>query len=192
MNQNTGWSRRVQGRRVGLAVAAMALSVFLTGFSLNPFSSSAPVLMILAHAEAGNLIKTEIAATIGASVSPETNKPQQQWLIGSGETTTSGGRPADRTVKFYKGTSTEGILLFIVKVRYFPGENGGWVPQYQIDEEPLVVRKNGSWQPLTSIQGVPSLIVQTGTALPNAEGYFTSLQFGFTTGPTSIDAWTVQ
>jgi hypothetical protein len=34
--------------------------------------------------------------------------------------------------------------------------------------------------------------VQSGSALPNAEGYATSLELGFTTGGLSIDAWVVQ
>ncbi len=192
MNRNTGWIPPAQGWRAGLAVAAMTLSVFLTGFSLNPFSKSTPVLMVLAHTEAGKQVATKIEVKNGETLSPDKNKPQEQWVILAGDTIKSEARPADRTVKFYKGTSTEGLLLFIVKVRYFPNEQGGWVPQFQLDEEPLVVRENGRWRPLTTIQGVPSLIVQTGSVLPNAEGYLASLQLGFTTGPMSIDAWVVE
>jgi hypothetical protein len=191
MNRNTEGSRLAPGRRAALAAAALALSAFLTGFSLNPFASSTPVLMILAHAEAGKQIETKIEAKNGESAAPEKDKPQAQWLIRAGDTIQSGTRPAERAVRFYQGTSAQGVLLFIVKVRYFPDGQGGWLPRYQLDEEPLVVRKDGRWQPLTSIQGVPSLIVQTGSVLPNAEGYFASLQLGFTTGPTAIDSWVV-
>jgi hypothetical protein len=80
-----------------------------------------------------------------------------------------------------------------VRVRYFQNSEVKWVPQFQLNEEPLVVRgKDGRWKPLTTIHGVPNLIVQTGTALPNAEGYSTALELGFTTGATPIDAWQVQ
>jgi hypothetical protein len=192
MNPNTEGSRRAQGRRAALAVAALGVSVFLTGFSLNPFASSPPpALMVLLHAEGGKLIETKIGTKSGASLSPDKNKPQKQWVIRAGDTLKSNARPADRVVKFYKGTGSEGILIFMIKVRYFPDEKGGWVPKFQLDQEPLVVYENGRWRPLSTIQGVPNLIVQNGSTLPNAEGYFALLQFGFSTGPTSIDAWVV-
>jgi hypothetical protein len=192
MNQNTGWSRLAQGRRAGLAVAAMALSVFLTGFSLNPFSSSTPVLMLLEHTEAGKQIQTKIEVKDGLVASPDKGKPQAKWIIRAGDALKAGSQPGDRTVNFYQSAETQSTLLFIVKVRYFQNGTGQWVPLFQLDEEPLVIRINGRWQPLTTTQGVSSLIVQTGTALPNAEGYFPSLEFGITTGATSIDAWLVQ
>lgn len=192
MNQNTGWSRLAQGRRAGLAVAAMAFSVFLTGFSLNPFSSSTPVLMLLEHTQTGKQIQTEIEVKDGLVASPDKGKPQAKWIIRAGDALKAGSRPGDRTVNFYQTAETQSTLLFIVKVRYFQNSTGRWVPQFLLDEEPMVIRKNGRWQPLTTVQGTPGLIVQTGTALPNAEGYFPSLEFGITTGATSIDAWLVQ
>jgi hypothetical protein len=163
MNQNTGWSRLAQGQRAGLAVAAMALSVFLTGFSLNPFSNSTPVLLLLEHTEAGKQIQTKIELKDGLVTSPEKGKPQTKWIIRAGDALKSEVHPGDRSVNFYQATGAENTLLFVVKVRYYQNATG-----------------------------VPSLIVRTGTALPNAEGYFPSLEFGMTTGATSIDAWLVQ
>jgi hypothetical protein len=192
MNQNTGWSRLAQGRRAGLAVAAMALSVFLTGFSLNPFSSSTPVLMLLEHTQAGKPVQTKIELKAGLVASSEKGKPQTKWIIRAGDALKSEVQPGDRSVNFYQSADTQSTLLFIVKVRYYQNAAGQWVPQFLLNEEPLAIRKNGRWQPLTTVQGVPGLIVQTGAALPNAEGYFPSLEFGITTGATSIDAWLVQ
>ncbi|HYA36834.1 MAG TPA: hypothetical protein VEI74_00970 [Candidatus Methylomirabilis sp.] len=192
MNRNTDWRRLAQGQRSFLAVAAMAWSVFLTGFSLNPFSASTPALMILAHAETGKQVETKIEAKSGAGVAPGQGKPQEQWVIRSGDAIKSDTQPTDRAVKFYRGTSGEGMLLFIIKVRYFRNVQGAWVPQYQLDEEPLVTQVNGRWQPLTTVQGVPSLIVITSNTLPNADGFYSSLDFRFSAGPMSIDAWSVQ
>jgi len=97
------------------------------------------------------------------------------------------------SVNFYKLGLGESTLLFIVRVRYYQNQDGKWVSHFQLNEEPLVMRgADGKWQPLTIIQGVPSLIMQTGTALPNAEGYAASLELGFTTGAMPIDAWLVQ
>jgi hypothetical protein len=119
--------------------------------------------------------------------------PRDKWSIRAGDVFSPAIRPDDRTVNFYTATGRENILLFMVKVRYFRRGDGKWAPQFQLDEEPLVMRgKDGKWKPLTVVQGTPSLIVQTGSALPNAEGYMASLELGFTTGGMSIDAWLVQ
>lgn len=192
MNQNTGWNRWTPGRRAGLAVAAMALSVFLMGFSLNPFSSSKPVLMLLEHTQDGKPVQTPVELKAGLATSPEKGKPQAKWIIRAGDAFKAGPRPDDRSVNFYQGAGTHFNLLFIVKVRYYQNGTGRWVPQFLINEEPLVIRQDGRWQPLTTVQGVPNLIVQTGSALPNAEGYFPSLEFSMSTGAMSIDAWQVQ
>jgi hypothetical protein len=156
------------------------------------FADNVHVLMLLEHTEAGKQIQTKIEVKDGLVASPEKGKPQAKWIIRAGDALKSEGQPGDRSVNFYQSTDTQNTLLFIVKVRYYQNATGRWVPQFLLNEEPLVIRKNGRWQPLTTVQGVPSLIVQTGTALPNAEGYFASLEFGMSTGATSIDAWLVQ
>ena len=152
-------------------------------------AASPPVLMLLEHTQAGKQIQTRIEVKDGLVASPDKGKPQAKWIIRAGDALKTGSRPGDRTVNFYQGADTQSTLLFIVKVRYYQNGAGRWVPQFLLNEEPLVMRKNGRWQPLTTVQGVPSLIVRTGTALPNAEGYFPSLEFGMSTGATSIDAW---
>ena len=151
-----------------------------------------PVLMLLAHTEGGKAIVSKIETKAGMVASPDQGKRQVQWFLRTGEAIKSAARPADRVVSFYQGTGTQGALLFIVKLRYYPNNEGKWVAQFQLDQEPLVARVNGRWQPLSTVQGVPSLIVITSNTLPNAEGYYSSLDFSFTIGPTSIDAWTVQ
>ena len=181
--------RLVQGRRRSAAVvAAMLLMSFISVLH----AASTPVLMLLEHTQAGKQIQARIEVKDGLVASPDKGKPQAKWIIRAGDALKSEVQPGDRSVNFYQSTDTQSTLLFIVKVRYYQNAVGRWVPQFLINEEPLVIRKNGRWQPLTTVQGVPSLIVQTGTALPNAEGYFASLEFGMSTGATSIDAWLVQ
>ncbi len=172
--------------------ATIALTIFLIGFTPILPAASVPVLMILEHVEGDKRIATKIETKDGPATSPQKGKPQQKWFIRAGEAIQSASRPVERTVTFYKGTGIESTPLFLIKVRYYLNSEGRWVPQFQLNEEPLVVWKNGRWQPLTTIQGVPSLIVQSGTALPNAEGYSSSLELGFTTGTTTIDAWLIQ
>ena len=173
-------------------LAAVTVSVLLLSFTPGIHAASVPVLMVLQYTLAGNTIQTQIEAQGGPVASPDKGKPVAQWIISAGDAIQSTSRPGDRAVGFYQGAGNQGVLLFIIKVRYYQNSNRLWVPQFQLDEEPMVARINGRWQPLTTIQGVPSLIVQTGTALPNADGYLTSLEFGFTTGAMSIDGWIVQ
>ena len=167
----------------------MAWAVFLTGLA---YAASTPVLMILQHTEADKLVETKIEVTGGKVLSPDAGKPQQRWTIRTGDVIQSGDQPADRTVHFYKDTGSEGTPLFIVKVRYFQNNEGRWVPKFQLNEEPLVVRRGDRWLPLTTTQGVPNLIAQTGNTLPNAEGYYPSLEVGLTTDALAIDFWVVQ
>lgn len=179
-----------QGWR-GSAVAVVA-AMLLMSFTSVLHAASPPVLMLLEHTQVGKPIQTKIEMKAGLVASPDKGKPQAKWIIRAGDALKSEVQPGDRTVNFYQSTGTQSTLLFIVKVRYYQNLAGRWVPQFLLNEEPLVMRKNGRWQPLTTVQGVPSLIVQTGTALPNAEGYFASLEFGMSTGATSIDAWLVR
>ncbi|MCR4333209.1 MAG: hypothetical protein NUV34_10995 [Sulfuricaulis sp.] len=179
-----------QGRR--RSAASVVAAMLLMSFTSVLHAASTPVLMLLEHREAGKPIQTRIEMKAGLVASPDKGKPQAKWIIRAGDALKSQAQPGDRTVNFYQSTDTQSTLLFFVKVRYFQYVAGRWAPQFQLNEEPLVIRKNGGWQPLTTVQGVTSLIVRTGTALPNAEGYFPSLEFGMATGAISIDAWLVQ
>jgi len=173
--------------------AAVALMTLLLGIAPGLQAAKAPVLLLLEHAEAGKAVQTKIEIKGGLVQSKDKGKARDRWAIRAGDAISSDTRPGDRAVSFYKLGLGESTQLFVVKARYYQIPNGKWVPQFQLIEEPLVMRgPDGGWQPLTVIQGVPSLIMQTGTALPNAEGYAASLELGFTTGPLPIDAWIVQ
>jgi hypothetical protein len=176
-----------------LRPTALALMTLLLGFAPSLQAAKPPVLMLLEHAEAGKAIQTKIELKAGVVESKNKGKPRDKWIIRAGDAFKSEIRPANRIVNFYKLGLGESTLLFIVRARYYQNQGGKWVPHFQLNEEPLVMRgPDGKWQPLTLIQGVPSLIMQTGTALPNAEGYAASLELGFTTGAMPIDAWLVQ
>ena len=174
--------------------ATLALTLLLLGFVPALQAAKLPALMLLEHAaDDGKAVQTRIEMKSGVVESKDRGKSRSKWIIRAGDVFSPAIRPDDRVVNFYTATGRESTLLFIVKVRYFQRDDGKWAPQFQLDEEPLVMRgKDGKWKPLTVIQGTPSLIVQTGTALPNAEGYVASLELGFTTGGLSIDAWIVQ
>jgi hypothetical protein len=174
--------------------ATLALILLLLGFAPALQAAKLPVLMLLEHvADDGKVVQTRIEMKSGVVESKDKGKPRSKWIIRAGDVFSPAVRPDDRVVNFYTAAGRENTLLFMVQVRYFQRDDGKWVPQFQLNEEPLVMRgPDGKWKPLTVFQGTPSLIVQTGTALPNAEGYMASLELGFTTGGLSIDAWLVQ
>lgn len=170
-----------------------ALSIFLLGFATGLQAAKPPVLMLLEHvADDGKTVQTKIEMKSGVVQSKDKDKSREKWIIRSGDALTSAVRPGDRAASFYQTTGGGNTQLFVVQARYFQRDDGKWVPRFQLNEEPLVMRgRDGKWKPLTVIQGVPSLIVQSGSALPNAEGYAASLELGFTVGAMSIDAWLV-
>jgi hypothetical protein len=173
-------------------IATLALTTLLLAFAPG-VSAATAVLMLLEHVEGGKAVQTKIELKSGVVESKNKGKPRDKWSIRPGDAVKSDTRPGDRAVSFFKTTGGENTLLFIVKARYFQRDDGKWVPQFQLNEEPLVMRgSDGRWKPLTVIQGVPSLIVQSGSALPNAEGYTATLELGFTVGTLPIDAWRVQ
>lgn len=172
---------------------ALALTVFLLGFAPGLQAAKPPALMLLEHVADGKLVQTRIEMKSGVVEAKQKGIQRDRWRIRAGDALSSPVRPGERAVNFYKSMGGGNTLLFIVKARYYQRGDGKWSPRFQLNEEPLVMRgPDGKWKPLTVIQGVPSLIVQTGSALPNAEGYMASLEFGFTTGGMSIDAWAVQ
>jgi len=179
-----------------IRITTYGLAALLAGFiqaSSADDATTEPVLLKLGYGAGSETTPIDVLVKGGVVFSPDKGKPRARWTIGAGDTYPADTRPGDRLVNFYKTTNGESALLFKVKVRYFQNPAKQWVPRFQLNEEPLVMRgPDGKWKPLTVIQGVPSLIVQSGSALPNAEGYTAALELGFTTGTMPIDAWLVQ
>ncbi|GMQ90307.1 MAG: hypothetical protein BMS9Abin10_0670 [Gammaproteobacteria bacterium] len=173
--------------------AAAFVMLLLLLLTLPLPTAAAPVIMILEHMQAGERVQTPIEVIPDLVTSPYAGKGQLKWAILPGEPIDSQARPADRVVHLLRQIGLQRNLLATVKVRYFKAkQDGPWVPHFQLNQEALVARVNGRWRPLTSVRGVATLIVLTSSTLPNAEGYYPSLEFGLTTGLTNIDAWLVR
>jgi hypothetical protein len=172
---------------LGLALAAAPT------FSLSEDKEDPPPpLLVLQYINGSNAVSVPVPYRAGLALSPERGRPAERWRILPGERFRTERRPSDRAVSLYQGLGSERQLLCIVYVRYYRDEEGRWTPHFQLYEEPLVVPRQGRWQPYTTARGHPLLIVQTGTSLPNAEGYAPWLEFGFSAGSVTIDAWLVR
>ena len=167
------------------------LFFFLAGsFTVH---AAAPVLLTL---ESADLDKPRVSASIkaegGLTTSPTQNQKREKWALKPGEALTSETRPADRLVELYQASGTQATLLCAVQVRYFQNRDGQWQPHYVMLDEPLVMRRGERWLPGTALRGNAALVVLTSITLPNAEGFYPTLEFGLSIGTTPIDLWQVK
>lgn len=130
------------------------------------------------------LVKTEPQA-------PKAPVTANAWKIVPAETIRSSAQPGDRVIELYTGSSTAPILLARVHVRY-QQMSAGWVPYFQLNEEPLVVRKDGRWQPVELARGVPAVLVQQNNAMPTVDGFLPTLEFGLAGTTLPIVSWLVR
>jgi hypothetical protein len=110
-----------------------------------------------------------------------------RWTLRPGTPLPVAERPPDRVVEIYSGTALAPFLLCRVALRYYPGD-GGWVPQFRLEDEPAVGFVNGRWQLAGDING----LVRFGGTLPNADGFFPAIEFGLGAGQLAIVAWRVR
>jgi hypothetical protein len=153
---------------------------------------AAPVIMLLEHIEDGQRITTEIKASPELKESPHAGKGQLKFAILPGDALKAKLRPNDRMVHLFRKVGLQHVALCVIRVRYFRNRDSKWLPHFQLNQEPLFVRKNKRWVPLTTVKGIATMIVLTSSTLPNAQGYYPSLEFGLTTGLTFIDSWVVR
>jgi hypothetical protein len=151
-----------------------------------------PTLMVLELGERGNSRALEIKVAPGATISPLSGARPQRWVLRPGDSIAAGTRPPDRLVELYSGTAQSHALICKVGLRYVRAPSGLWVAHFQLIEEPLVARQGDRWVPITTLQGAQNLIVLTSSTLPNAEGFYPALEFGFTNEAPPLDFWVVR
>jgi hypothetical protein len=154
-------------------------------------ASPADTTLFVLQREAAGAKALSIADESAVFESPQAGALAIGWNVRGGEILRGRERAADRQVDFYQGKpGPQRELLCTLLVRYFPAP-GGWAPRYRLREELFFMRQGERWVPLKTVNGEPSVIIQLSDTLPNVEGYYASLRFGLTTGPTAIDAWRV-
>lgn len=152
-----------------------------------------PILMVLEHTDNGKPVKTKVVAKAGQTISPLRGKALEKIRILPGNPLAISQRPDDIAVELHHGSGIEAGILCSINIRYFRDARGLWVPHFQLIEEALVTRgPDGRWRPLSMARGAPSLIVMTGTSLPNPDGFYPMLEFGLTSGMLQVDSWTIR
>ena len=110
-----------------------------------------------------------------------------RWTIKPGDPLRVDTQPSDRAVDLFTGTALAPTLLCRVVLRYYRGGEG-WIPQFRLEEQPAVAYVNGRWRPIGDIGG----LVRFGNLLPNADGFFPTIEIGASAGDLAIVAWQVR
>ncbi len=152
-----------------------------------------PVVLELAYIHNGKTVSQDIRGDVGRFPLKDTKAAHFQWLLRPGDSIKGAVRPADKFIELAHAADGNSQTLCVVEVRYFP-DGQRWKPAFRIDDTPLMVHDpaTGQWRPVGYVDGNPALIQLIGPSLPNAEGYYSELRFGLTTGPVAIHAYTVR
>jgi hypothetical protein len=151
-----------------------------------------PVLLKLEYAWNGEPVSLAVSATPGAYPSSRPGEAPARWRVVPGNPIASPTRPDNRTVEFYRRNGLQDALVSRLDVRYFRDQQGYWVPRFQVHHIPLVYRTEDGWVPIPVAEGRADLVMLVGKHLPNAEGFYPSLEFTLGVKPVPIDRWVVK
>jgi len=169
--------------------AAMGMLWLFTARADEP-----PALMVLDYNIGGKHLTQPVPMQLGEFTLSEAPPGADKLRLLPGQTSPAGSpRPSDRAVELYQRGTRGRALVCIIHVRYFRNPAGEWVANFQLIEEPLVARDaQGNWLPFTAVRGAPGLIVLTSSTLPNAEGYYPSLEFGLNLKKIYVNSWIIR
>jgi hypothetical protein len=135
--------------------------------------------------------RASISATPGTNASPFAGKALASWLLREGDTLHQLNQPPQQFIRFYRVNGPQVDLICSIIVKYTL-DSGGWRPAYQMLQEPRVTYNGQNFLPIpnsTSARGILQVLQASDTT---AEGFSHNIRFGYTSAPTTIDAWVVQ
>ncbi len=151
-----------------------------------------PVLLWIEYINDKERIPVAVPLAAGAADSPQKGKAFDRIAIRPGSALKSRDRPGNRAVGLYRGRGEQRILLGILRVRYYSSAPGIWAPRYQLYQEPIMVYDGRRWQPAAVSTGGAAALMLVDPPVPNAEGYYTSLEFTLSPSAIYLDSWQVQ
>lgn len=157
--------------------------------------SDTPHLMVLQYQNlrARSSTETLIPDTTGVYLSPYRGISSDRIAIRPGTVFSKKERPEHKLVTLYRGAGNQKIKICSIKVRYYQNDKKNWTPEYQLQQEPVLVKNGkGGWKPLGTAAGDAGGVVLTGNRLPSAEGYYRALEFTIGIGRTFVDSWEIQ
>lgn len=152
---------------------------------------AAPLVVAqLKYQEGTKTIATPVRLQKGMVKSAVAGKPRASWILDAGDLPGGGAEPAARVIRFYQLVDKQPALLCTVLVKYYP-HNGKWRPAYRMEERVMLLRDGKGLKTIPMGTGDIELSLLISSNLPNPEGYYNQLRFGFPSRSTVIDAWEV-
>jgi len=171
-------------------IRKISLTVFLFSMPLAVMAEPAQLLGLeYLNFRERTKLSTTVSAEAGVFLSEHRGKPSDRVAIVPGSALEQKQRPANRVVKLYRGAGKERVLVCAINIRYYRVAEQRWMPEYQLHQEPVIVRENNRWKPVGTISGEAGGVVITSNTLPSAEGYYRWLEFTVGIGVTYIDSW---
>jgi hypothetical protein len=158
--------------------------------SANVAQAAAPVLAQLDFQDGAKTKSTPIRELAGRIPSPAAGKPQTAWVLRAGDARSGDTPPPERVIRLYHTVNGQPVLLCTVLVKYYP-HDGKWQPAYHLQDRIVLMRDGATLKPIPADTGDIELTLMIGSALPNVDGYYSSLQFGLPSKTVEIDAWEV-
>jgi hypothetical protein len=158
---------------------------------VSPVALAAPTLAKLYYTLNGKAKSTNIPDKTGRFLSPAAKVPQSTWLLANGEARSGSTRPSERVLRLYHVENQHGQLLGTVLVKFY-ARNGKWQPAYRMEDNIALLHDGNQVKPIPTGMGDIELTLGSGTTLPNADGYYTRLEFGVPGKAITIDVWEVQ
>lgn len=135
--------------------------------------------------------EVEIPITAGNFESPQKGVRTDKIIILPGATVSARFQPADRSIQLYRGINDERKLLGTLHIRYYPESDDTWTPHFKLHQKIALVPKGKGWQAIT-LSGVAEPFLLSGSALPNAEGFYPELEIGFGGKGFYLDSWLIK
>ncbi len=135
--------------------------------------------------------EVEIPIASGNFESPQKGVRADKIIILPGSTVSARYQPADRQIQLFRGLTDERKLLGTLHVRYYLEPNNTWIPHFKLHQKIALVPKGKGWQAIT-LSGVAEPFLLSGSALPNAEGFYPQLEIGFGGKGFYLDSWFIK
>ena len=179
-------------RRPDVIFILSAAMSFVSAGPLKAQAEHSPVLAVLEYS--GGLLpkRAEIHATRGTAKSPYPNGMKTVWVLREGTTLKQKDIPNEHVIHFLRSTENATEVVGSVVVRYVQTQKG-WRPSYFLLQQlPPVVWNGERLVPLSNVSSSRETLYVINKNASNTGGFYQSLSFGFISGPSHIDGWTVE
>lgn len=184
--------RYAEAMRSPYVIFILSAALAFISVGLKAQAETSPILAVLEYS--GGLIpkRVDIHATGGTTKSPYTNLMKTVWVLREGATLKQKDIPNEHVIHFLRSNENATETVGSVVVRYNQTQKG-WRPSYfLVQQQPHVAWNGERLVPLPNVSTPRETLYVINKNAPNTGGFYQSLSFGFISGPSHIDGWTVE